>query len=433
MHSAKDIRARVRLLIPADISLVQFTGSFTCVSRRIESLGLNCRADTFALAVCVDVASKLPALTDIQRAVLTVFPDADLKHLADVSHEDAILRMSTDGYVKATNPVDNVLLLHMQSYRPPSTMCMDFVVGHLYNRFRDVPKHRIRNIAAGFNYHLLLTGKVISENCPQLGTLKKHRRQEVLPFDEAPPALLSQLEALESYCRITLPAVPALCSVCLDVSPNPVLCSDCTCGSVVCTQCLEKYVCMELYTSQVATRRCVRPGCLGSYGDANLEQALGLHYRKFMQLETTHALGSVTHTCVCGCIVSVDGDLPRTVTCPSCRYVSCTACGESGVGHHECVSAEARKKARLADAMTEAVIRQCECGSRFVKEDGCNKMTCPCGKKMCYICRAVITSYAHFCSCGKNDSCARCHIYTDATRRDEAALAALITAYKEET
>ena len=33
---------------------------------------------------------------------------------------------------------------------------------------------------------------------------------------------------------------------------------------------------------------------------------------------------------------------------------------------------------------------------QFFKEEGCNKMTCACGAKMCYICKAKIVDYKHF-------------------------------------
>ena len=33
---------------------------------------------------------------------------------------------------------------------------------------------------------------------------------------------------------------------------------------------------------------------------------------------------------------------------------------------------------------------------QFFKDEGCNKMTCACGAKMCYFCKAAIKDYDHF-------------------------------------
>lgn len=41
--------------------------------------------------------------------------------------------------------------------------------------------------------------------------------------------------------------------------------------------------------------------------------------------------------------------------------------------------------------------RSCwQCKRNFIKEAGCNKMTCTCGARMCYICRQPVTDYSHF-------------------------------------
>ncbi|KAG8743746.1 hypothetical protein FRC10_011466 [Ceratobasidium sp. 414] len=52
----------------------------------------------------------------------------------------------------------------------------------------------------------------------------------------------------------------------------------------------------------------------------------------------------------------------------------------------------------VEEAMTKALMRNCpKCGQNFVKESGCNKMTCPkCRSLSCYVCRKVIKGYDHF-------------------------------------
>lgn len=43
------------------------------------------------------------------------------------------------------------------------------------------------------------------------------------------------------------------------------------------------------------------------------------------------------------------------------------------------------------------IVRECyNCGKRFIKEDGCNKMVCSCRAVMCYLCKKPIKGYDHF-------------------------------------
>ena len=53
----------------------------------------------------------------------------------------------------------------------------------------------------------------------------------------------------------------------------------------------------------------------------------------------------------------------------------------------------------VEELMSKALIRVCsKCRAEVVKNAGCNKVTCRCGQKMCYVCRAPVKDYAHFCS-----------------------------------
>lgn len=66
-------------------------------------------------------------------------------------------------------------------------------------------------------------------------------------------------------------------------------------------------------------------------------------------------------------------------------------------------------KHQVEEAMTDAFVRKCNnCKKSFLKEDGCNKMTCSCGNQQCYVCSENIASYSHF-----GDEPGSCPMYGD--------------------
>ncbi|KAI5777818.1 hypothetical protein EDC01DRAFT_759314 [Geopyxis carbonaria] len=106
---------------------------------------------------------------------------------------------------------------------------------------------------------------------------------------------------------------------------------------------------------------------------------------------------------------------------PACLRASCLTCLKPFAPFHICFEAET-DGARLAaeKAMADAVKRTCpRCNTSFIKSSGCNKLTCPCGYVMCYICRADVreVGYAHFCQHFRQvpgrpcAECRRCDLY----------------------
>ncbi|KAF4126821.1 IBR domain [Geosmithia morbida] len=107
---------------------------------------------------------------------------------------------------------------------------------------------------------------------------------------------------------------------------------------------------------------------------------------------------------------------------PDCRRASCLSCGKSWVDVHVChESSLMALRTQVEQAMSMAVKRVCpRCSTSFVKNSGCNKLTCPCGYKMCYVCRADLTDqgYRHFCDHFRPDGdprpcadCDRCNLW----------------------
>lgn len=97
---------------------------------------------------------------------------------------------------------------------------------------------------------------------------------------------------------------------------------------------------------------------------------------------------------------------------------------------YRCEEAENEKtktSGRLAveEAISDALIRKCpSCKRPFVKESGCNKITCGCGTKCCYLCMKVIRDYSHFCQVPHCDhtTCGTCPLYTDDARINAHAM-----------
>ncbi|CAM1511324.1 Fc.00g088370.m01.CDS01 [Cosmosporella sp. VM-42] len=107
---------------------------------------------------------------------------------------------------------------------------------------------------------------------------------------------------------------------------------------------------------------------------------------------------------------------------PECGRVSCLSCSKSWHDIHVCnESSLVALRTQVEQAMSMAIKRVCpRCNTSFVKNAGCNKLTCPCGYKMCYVCRADLSDegYRHFCDHFRPDGdptpckeCDRCNLW----------------------
>lgn len=124
-------------------------------------------------------------------------------------------------------------------------------------------------------------------------------------------------------------------------------------------------------------------------------------------------------------------DIPDLVSCPFCSFAtimpdqndkvfkclnpdclkeSCRLCKEPNHVPLRCDEVEKQGETNMRTyieaRLTEAMIRRCHrCQKAFVKEFGCNKMTCTCGASSCYVCRAEDIDYNHFgdSNCNEGD------------------------------
>ena len=109
---------------------------------------------------------------------------------------------------------------------------------------------------------------------------------------------------------------------------------------------------------------------------------------------------------------------------PLCSLSSCLTCFKIWQDPHVChESAVLSLRTTIEAARTAALKRVCpRCGLGFIKDSGCNKLTCVCGYSMCYTCRQGVgrghggQGYRHFCqhfrpAGGVCSECDKCDLY----------------------
>ncbi|CAK3930414.1 Hypothetical predicted protein [Lecanosticta acicola] len=124
----------------------------------------------------------------------------------------------------------------------------------------------------------------------------------------------------------------------------------------------------------------------------------------------------------------VDVDFEFRCANPECEKVSCRRCKAISHVPQSCEEHAKDNKLntrhKIEEAMTAAMIRSCnKCKKHFIKDYGCNKMTCPsCGNLQCYVCSQSLKDYNHFDQGprGPNaDGNKRCPLYDNVEERHE--------------
>lgn len=221
----------------------------------------------------------------------------------------------------------------------------------------------------------------------------------------------------------------------------------CAGGHLFCKTCAQRYVESRLAgDTGVPQLRCPSTdGCQALLTRSELLRVLSQDlydkYEKLLEKASIEAVklhGGLEGLEQCPfCDFAMEMNLPpeenRIFVClnEQCGKESCRLCKEENHIPFPCEKKE--KKAQtsyrltMEESMTDALIRECptckEKGvvSRFVKETGCNKMTCPkCKGWVCYQCCAAIpkkVGYGHFCQHARNPGqkckkCDKCDLWT---------------------
>ncbi|KAI9221219.1 hypothetical protein BC828DRAFT_347425, partial [Blastocladiella britannica] len=203
---------------------------------------------------------------------------------------------------------------------------------------------------------------------------------------------------------------PLECGCCYDEQPPRVMIR-CTAGHPFCASCVRRLLETAVGDRKTSLACMDASGCDSAFLPTSLERATGWKLlRAWEKIVAEYVIKTAgledfyeCPFCDYGMIL-----LPGTLTfrCEVCTAESCTRCRQQSHGVMACQEAEALRdkenllnvQHKVEERMTAALLRQCpECKAKFVKDTGCNRMTCPgCKKLICYVCRVIIKDYEHF-------------------------------------
>jgi TRIAD3 protein (E3 ubiquitin-protein ligase RNF216) len=246
------------------------------------------------------------------------------------------------------------------------------------------------------------------------------------------------------------------CTVCGDETPLG-LSELITCSNsgiqhqhINCKMCLKGHI-LSLIGDGIASLECMfnkHDKCGGEYTEYDIRKALeydDASFAKWQDLFHTSEIIKLAGICenyiICplcckwGCIFDVpvgSEKLGFGITCSNCKKQWCTLCKRAW--HHgricyELVFTEKEDKIEkqteiidkmIHDIATRALTHCCSiCGCQYIKEEGCNLMTCPkCYGMSCFICSMKLyykgdTKYWHFTGHDKSDPNATCPLWNN--------------------
>lgn len=184
-------------------------------------------------------------------------------------------------------------------------------------------------------------------------------------------------------------------------------------GHLFCVDCLRSYAENQIFgvgnlgvdrkTKKPAYElKCFQGDCSSAFDRRSLEKALTQKtLEKYDSIQCALALQAAGIECMVECPkCQFQVELPmehKVLVCPieSCKYESCRECGEAAHIPLRCeeVEKEQETKGRITveEAISQAKIRKCpKCKKAFLKDSGCNKITCGCGHKICESCVSAL-------------------------------------------
>ncbi len=242
------------------------------------------------------------------------------------------------------------------------------------------------------------------------------------------------------------------CIVCFEKLDNPdniINCSNLEHNHQVCIDCLNGHI-LSMLNDGIASTECMfdkADKCGGCYKESDFKKCLVNEdiYSKWTETSICCEIIKLASICdnylICplcckwGCIFDAPPGVGNRhafyIPCGKCGEQWCTLCKRKSHGNQSCYelhftdneNQDARTKTidKLLQDITTRVLTHCctICGCTYIKEEGCNLMTCPkCNGMSCYICGMKLymknnTKYWHFTGHDLSDRNANCPLWNN--------------------
>eukprot|EP00079_Xenopus_tropicalis_P038831 XP_017952602.1 PREDICTED: E3 ubiquitin-protein ligase RNF216 isoform X3 [Xenopus tropicalis] len=214
--------------------------------------------------------------------------------------------------------------------------------------------------------------------------------------------------------------------------------TQCADGHLFCKECLIKYAQEAAFGSGQPKLICMEGTCPCEFPTSEVEKVLPenilqKYYERKAEEDISAACADQLVRCPsCSFPALLDKDVDR-FSCPNphCRKETCKKCQKLWKEHVNLTCEELAEsddvnyRTFIEEKMTAACVRKCHiCATELIKAEGCNRLSCRCGAQICYLCRAPINGYDHFCQHPHSPGapcreCTRCSLWTDPSQDDE--------------
>ncbi|KAL8617652.1 hypothetical protein ACOMHN_047898 [Nucella lapillus] len=304
----------------------------------------------------------------------------------------------------------------------------------LQHDFPDFHSHYVQKVIDGFSFHLLpivrqleVTRETIFANGGRSKKLRSEPKEVALVYPEDPDErffyelwytlnehkvndhflereALRQVRLVEARANGQLLECPCCCEEeCLSEDMRA-----CVQGHLFCRNCVA-HSARVAFGDGKTTFPCLSGYCEHQFPLSVLKESLpsamfSKMLRKLQEEEVRQAgIADLVECPFCSFATIMPDPHDKVLHClnPECLKDSCRLCREPEHMPLRCEEVERQSETAMRTfierRVTEAMLRKCHrCGKHFIKEAGCNKMTCVCAATSCYVCKEPGIDYGHF-------------------------------------